>query len=328
MSLKIGNIELKNNLVLAPMAGVTDLIFRTLCKEQGCGLVYTEMVSAKAIFYDNKNTKPLMEINPTEHPVSLQLFGSEPELMGDMAKKIEAQPFDILDINMGCPVPKVVNNNEGSALMKDPVLAGKIIESVVRSIKKPVTVKFRKGFDMNSVNAVEMARVAQESGASAVAVHGRTRSQYYSGEADWDIIREVKAAVHIPVIGNGDVFHADDADRMIAYTGCDGVMIGRGIEGNPWLFANILHYRKTGEILEKPDIYTVTDMIRRHTKMQMAYKGDDLGIREMRKHIGWYTTGYPGSSALRRQVNQVSSYDQLCQLLDEYLAAYGDNRDQ
>lgn len=317
--LKIGNVSVKAPVALAPMAGVTDLPFRLLCKEQGCGLLYTEMISAKALYYDNKNTKPLMVIDPGEHPISLQMFGSEPQLMGEMAKKIEELPFDILDINMGCPVPKVVNNGEGSALMKDTVLAGQIIEAVANAIKKPVTVKFRKGFDMNSVNAPELARVAQESGAAAVAVHGRTRSQYYSGKADWDIIRQVKEAVKIPVIGNGDIFQPEDAVRMMEETGCDGVMVGRGAQGNPWIFQRILHYINTGEVLPRPEVHEVIQMILRHTKMQMEFKGEYHGIREMRKHIGWYTAGYPDSSRLRQQVNHVETFEQLNQLMSQYL---------
>lgn len=317
--LKIGNVSVKVPVALAPMAGVTDLPFRLLCKEQGCGLLYTEMISAKALYYDNKNTKPLMVIDPGEHPISLQMFGSEPQLMGEMAKKIEELPFDILDINMGCPVPKVVNNGEGSALMKDTVLAGQIIEAVANAIKKPVTVKFRKGFDMNSVNAPELARVAQESGAAAVAVHGRTRSQYYSGKADWDIIRQVKEAVKIPVIGNGDIFQPEDAVRMMEETGCDGVMVGRGAQGNPWIFQRILHYINTGEVLPRPEVHEVIQMILRHTKMQMEFKGEYHGIREMRKHIGWYTAGYPDSSRLRQQVNHVETFEQLNQLMSQYL---------
>ena len=302
------------------MAGVTDQPFRLLCKEQGCGLLYTEMVSAKALYYDNKNTKPLMDIAPGEHPISLQLFGSEPQLMGEMAKKIQELPFDILDINMGCPVPKVVNNGEGSALMKDHGAGrDRSLRQWPVPLKKPVTVKFRKGFDMTSVNAPELGQVAQESGAAAVAVHGRTRSQYYSGKADWDIIRQVKEAVHIPVIGNGDIFQPEDAVAMMEETGCDGVMVGRGAQGNPWIFSRILHYMKTGETLPRPEVHEVVEMILRHTKMQMTFKGEAHGIREMRKHIGWYTAGYPDSSRLRQKVNHVETFEELNQLLCEYL---------
>lgn len=322
MALKIGNVVIENPVALAPMAGVTDLPFRLLCKEQGCGLLYTEMVSAKAIYYGNKNTQPLMEIDEREHPISLQLFGSEPELMGEMAKKIEELPFDILDINMGCPVPKVVNNGEGSALMKNPLLAGRIIEQIVKSVKKPVTVKFRKGFDMTCVNAVEMARIAQESGALAVAVHGRTRSQYYTGKADWDIIRQVKEAVDIPVIGNGDIFSPQDAVEMLKVTGCDGIMVGRGARGNPWLFSSIQQYLQTGSIPQKPSVREMVEMILRHTQLQMNFKGEYLGIREMRKHVGWYTAGYPGSSKLRQMVNHVETFSELSALLEEYVQRY------
>lgn len=319
MALKIGNVVIRNPVALAPMAGVTDLPFRLLCKEQGCGLLYTEMISAKALFYENRNTKPLMQIDEREHPIALQLFGSEPKLMGEMAKKIEEQPFDILDINMGCPVPKVVNNGEGSALMKNPALAGRIIEAVASSIQKPVTVKIRKGFDLNSVNAVEMARVAQESGASAIAVHGRTRSQYYTGKADWDIIRQVKEAVKIPVIGNGDITCAEDAAAMVEQTGCDGVMIGRAARGNPWIFAQTARAYAGETLPPKPGIREMADMILRHARLMEAYKGEYLGIREMRKHVGWYTAGYPGSSRLRERANHVESFEELEQLLEEYV---------
>ncbi len=309
--LQIGNVTLENNLILAPMAGVTDLPFRLLCKEQGAGLLCMEMVSAKAILYKNKNTEELLSIDPRENPVSLQLFGSDPVIMGEIAKQIEERPFDILDINMGCPVPKVVNNGDGSALMKNPVLAGKIIEATAKAIKKPVTVKIRKGFDDDHVNAVELARIAQESGAAAVAVHGRTREQYYSGKADWDIIRQVKDAVSIPVIGNGDILTAMDVIRMGEQTGCDGFMIARGAEGNPWIFKQILHYFEAGEELAKPDFTEVREMILRHARMQIEFKGEYTAIREMRKHAAWYTAGYKNSSKLRAKVCEVETYEEL-----------------
>ena len=313
--LQIGNVTLENNLILAPMAGVTDLPFRLLCKEKGAGLLCMEMVSAKAILYKNKNTQALLEIDPRENPVSLQLFGSDPDIISQIAHEIEERPFDILDINMGCPVPKIVNNGEGSALMKNPVLAGKIIEKTVKAIQKPVTVKIRKGFDDEHVNAVEMARVAQESGAAAVAVHGRTREQYYSGKADWDIIRQVKEAVSIPVIGNGDLLTAEDVIAMKEQTGCDGFMIGRGAQGNPWIFEQILHYFRTGEKLSQPSAEEVTDMILRHAKMMLEFKGEYTGIREIRKHAAWYTAGYPNSAKLRVAINAVESYEELERLL-------------
>lgn len=318
--LQIGNVTLPNNLILAPMAGVTDLPFRLLCKEQGAGLLCMEMVSAKAILYKNKNTEELLTIDARETPVSLQLFGSDPDIISEIAKQIEERPFDILDINMGCPVPKVVNNGDGSALMKNPVLAGKIIEKTARAIKKPVTVKIRKGFDDEHINAVEMARIAQESGAAAVAVHGRTREQFYSGKADWDIIREVKEAVSIPVIGNGDIKSAEDVIAMGEQTGCDGFMIARGAEGNPWIFRQILHYFETGETLAKPSFEEVTEMLLRHARMQLEFKGEYTGIREIRKHAAWYTAGYRNSSKLRGRINEVESYADLQALFEEVLS--------
>ena len=315
MELKIGNVTLENNLVLAPMAGVTDLPFRLLCKEQGAGLICTEMVSAKAIYFKNKNTESLMEIDERERPVSLQLFGSEPDLMAEIAAQIEDRNFDILDINMGCPVPKVVNNQEGSALMKNPKLVEQIITKVSKAIKKPLTVKIRKGFTQDTVNAVEIARIAQESGAAAIAVHGRTREQYYSGKADWEIIRRVKEAVSIPVIGNGDVDSPEKAMLMQEQTGCDGIMIGRAVQGNPWLFSRILHYQKTGQLPPKPDKEEIKEMMLRHAKLQLEYKGPYTGIREMRKHVAWYTAGMPHSAAVRRMVNQVESFEELEELV-------------
>lgn len=315
----IGGVTLPNNLILAPMAGVTDLPFRILCREQGAGLVCMEMVSAKAIYYKNKKTVDMLKVDEREHPVSLQLFGSEPELMGNIAHQIEGLPFDILDVNMGCPVPKIVNNGEGSALMKNPKLAGEIIGKMASSIKKPLTVKIRKGFDEDHVNAVEMAKIAEASGAAAIAVHGRTREQYYSGKADWDIIRQVKEAVKIPVIGNGDLRDPNDIRAMAEQTGCDGFMIGRGVQGNPWIFSQILDFFQKGKKAEKPAIQQVKEMILRQAAMMTECKGEYIAIREIRKHTAWYTAGYPNSSRLRGRVNEVETYQQLASLLEECL---------
>ena len=320
MELKIGNVIIPNPLALGPMAGVTDLPFRILCKEQGCGLLYTEMVSAKAILYKNKNTNALLEIKQEEHPIAVQLFGSDPDIMGEIGAKVAEGPCDIIDINMGCPVPKVVNNGEGSALMKNPELVEKTLTSMVKKIKKPVTNQIRKGFNEENVNAVEIAKIAEACGVLAVAVHGRTREQYYSGKADWNIIRQVKEAVSIPVIGNGDIFTPEDGKRMMEETGCDGIMVARGAQGNPWIFSRILHYLKTGEILPPPSKSERREMILRHLQMQVEMRGENQGIREMRKQIAWYTVGLPHSAALRNELNQIDQYERLTEFLYEKLA--------
>ena len=311
MKLKIGDVTLENNVILAPMAGVTDLPFRLICKEQGAGLLCMEMVSAKAVHYNNNNTEGLMEIHPDEQPVSLQLFGSEPDVMAEAASKIEEKPFAILDVNMGCPVPKVVNNHEGSALMKEPKLVGEIVSALVKAIKKPVTVKIRKGFDDDNINAVEIAKIIEASGAAAIAVHGRTREQYYSGKADWDIIRQVKEVVSIPVIGNGDVTDAFSAKKLMDETGCDGIMIGRACRGNPWIFREVTQYLDTGIIPERPTRQEVCDTILKHARLQLEYKGEYTAVREMRKHVAWYTAGYPHSAKLRQMVNEIESIAEL-----------------
>ncbi len=301
------------------MAGITDAVFRIICREMGCGLAYSEMVSAKGISHNNTNTKKMLYVDAAERPSAIQLFGSDPLIMGNMAKVLnDYKDIDILDINMGCPAPKIVKNGEGSALSLDPELAGRVIYAVAENSDKPVTVKIRKGFDDEHINAVEMAKIAEKNGAAAVTLHGRTREQYYSGSADWDIIAKAKDALkNIPLIGNGDIFKPEDAKKMLEYTNCDAVMIGRGAQGNPWIFKRTLHYLDTGELLPEPDMIQKLDMAQRHLKMLVGYKGENIGVKEMRKHIGWYIKGLPHSAEYRVKVNNTAGYENMAAVLCE-----------
>jgi len=316
---KIGAVELDNNLFLAPMAGITNTAFRLLCKQQGCGLVYSEMVSAKGLYYQNKKTKRMLLIEPEESPVAVQIFGSDPGLMAEIALRLCCEGAEIIDINMGCPTPKIVKNGEGAALMLKPTLVGKIINKVSSSIDTPLTVKIRKGWDENCVNAVEIACIAQENGAAAIAVHGRTREEFYSGKADWDIIRQIKEKLDIPVIGNGDVFSPQDAVEMFDRTGCDAVMIGRGARGNPWIFSEILSYMESGELPPSPGILEKINMIKKHIELLTRYKGEKIAVKEMRKHIGWYVKGFRNVNCLRGEVNKAESTDELLSILQVYI---------
>ena len=317
--MKIGNVQLDNEVFLSPMAGVTDLPFRTICKEKGCGMLYTEMINAKALCYNDENTKKMLRMDKDEHPVAVQIFGSDPEFMGKAAIIMNQYPNEILDINMGCPAPKVIKNGDGSALMRNPKLAAEVLTAVVKNSEKPVTLKIRKGWDDDSVNAVEIAKIAEECGISALAIHGRTREQFYSGKADWDIIAEIKQAINIPVIGNGDVFEVEDAVNMLEKTKCDAIMIGRGAQGNPWIFNRINHYMKTGEILPEPTLEEKITTAIRHMNLAVAEHGDYVAVREMRKHIGWYLKGLKNSAKYRDQINKITDYKEVIAMLEEYM---------
>ena len=317
--MKIGNLNLDNRVFLSPMAGVTDLPFRLICKEQDCGMLYTEMVNAKALCYDDQNTKKMLKIEEEEHPVAIQIFGSDPEYMGGAAKILNSYPNEILDINMGCPAPKVVKNGDGSALLKNPELSAKVLKALVGNSEKPVTLKIRKGWDDTCINAVEIAKIAEDCGISAIAIHGRTREQYYSGKADWDIIRQVKENVSIPVIGNGDVFEVEDAINMLNQTNCDAIMIGRGAQGNPWIFKRINHYMQTGEILPEPTLEEKINTAKKHLKLAVEEHGEYVAVREMRKHIAWYLKGLRNSARVRDEINKIESYEEVVNKLESYM---------
>lgn len=318
--MKFGSITTPNNVFLAPMAGITDYPFRIICKEFGVGMMTTEMVSAKGLLYENIKTNDLLYVDPKEHPIGAQLFGSDPQLLSEMAKKVEESEVDFIDINMGCPAPKITKNGEGSALLKNPELIGEIVYAVSRALEKPLTIKIRKGFDDEHINAVEVAKIIEQAGASALALHGRTREEFYSGQADWDIIKEVKQNINIPLIGNGDIKTPEDAKRMMDYTGCDAVLIARAAQGNPWIFKRTVHFLETGELLPEPTFEERVEVILKHAKLLEAYKGQYVGIREMRAHLTNYVRGVHGATELRRQMTKVETYAEIETILMNCLA--------
>lgn len=317
--MQIGKVKFLNNVFLAPMAGVTDMPYRAICRQYECGLTYTEMVSAKGMYYKSENTRELLALAPEEQPAAIQIFGSDPDIMAEIAAEIQQAGADIIDINMGCPTPKIIKNGDGSALLQKPELVAQIIRKVSDAVSVPVTVKIRKGWDANNVNAVQIACIAEQNGAQAITVHGRTREQFYSGTADWDIIREVKHAVKIPVIGNGDISSPEAAKAMLLHTGCDAVMIGRGAEGNPWIFKRTVEYLRSGKLLSEPTYQERIEMALLHLEMLIKLKGEDIGVKEMRKHIAWYLKGMPGSSNVKSEVFKLYKVSEVQSLLYNYL---------